>query len=305
MDRRICRLSDYAACALRLHDHLDGKLDPISGFPDTPSWGYAFSLLLSAAVGRGSLTPLGEKSLHHLAAQDHANPNYSWEFVVYGVQQAKRLIQHDIGLPCDVHRAKGTRMFNWFLLRQLNCSWFKPSAPGVLMKLRLAKSLYTDRRGLILDEFKTRSLQYHAFCLFVICELVEQHRNVRFLREWLWRGAQFAVDQMLHDGTALWLGRGQEQIFGYGALIYALEYVNRNVGSLPDDKLRKLQAHVLSFQRPDGSFPLVLRRREPEVAGAILQSRPAGWYGYNTLYDYQPFLAYTLWRAANLGGPRR
>jgi hypothetical protein len=134
--------------------------------------------------------------------------------------------------------------------------------------------------------------------------LAEQHQNANFLREWLSRGALFSIQQMLMDGSMLWLGRGQEQIFGYGALIYALEYVNRKIQPLPEKNLQQLQEHVLSFQRPDGSFPLVLRRREPEMAKSNFTLHPPGWYGYNTIYDYQPFLAYTLWRTAQLGRGR-
>lgn len=304
MNRSGERLSAYGRSAALLHDHLANRMDPVSGFPDRPSWGYAFSLLLSASVGGGDLTSLGEHALRHLAAQDHDDPNYSWEFVVYAIQKTKQLVSPDLSLPCDVHRVKGTRMFNWFLLRQLNQTWFSERRSLLLVKLRIARSLYTNRQGLIVDEFRTRSMQYHAFCLFLISEMVEQHPEVPFLRDWLWRGTQFAVNHILHDGAALWLGRGQEQIFGYGALLYALEYVHRNIGRLPEEKLERLRTHVLSFQRPDGSFPLVLRRRQPEDAETDFGSHPPGWYGYNTLYDYQPFLAYTLWRAASLGALR-
>lgn len=304
MNDSATRFDRYAESAKAAHDHLASKINNPHGYPDVPSWGYAFSVLLSAAHGNGELTQLGRNALHQLKKQAYENPNYSWEFVVYAIQQTKRLLKDDIDLPCDYHRSKGTRMLNWFLLRQLNRGWFNKRPEWTLLKLRLARHLYTDANGLVLDEIRTRSLQYHAFCLFVICELIEQHPDADFLRDWLQRGATFAMKQMLADGTSLWLGRGQEQIFGYGALIYALEYVNRHIHTLPPESLQRLQMHVLSFQRADGSFPLILRRREAEAPETTFQAHPSGWYGYNTLYDYQPFLAYTLWRTAQLGGAR-
>lgn len=293
------RLVAYRTAALKLRDYLDAQLQPESGYPDRPSWGYAFTALLAVSSADGVVTPMAEKALRCLASQNGDDANYSWEFVVYAVQRMKRLLP-SATLPKDIDRAKGTRMLNWFLLRQLNRGWFGKNALWTLAKVRLAMSLYTSEEGLIMDELRTRSFQYHAFCLFVICELLEQHPSANFLRRWLAVGADFSVRQMLADGSMLWLGRGQEQIFGYGALVYSLEYVNRYVFPLPIESLNLLQQHVLSFQRQDGSFPLVLRRREPESRIASFRQAPPGWYGYNTLYDYQPFLGYTLLRTSML-----
>jgi hypothetical protein len=298
--KSIIRCSEYKEAAQRLHDHLEIQLDPNKGYPDLPSWGYAFSLLLSANIGHGKLTKLGVHALSSLSHQNHADPNYSWEFVIYAIQQAKRLLPTDVKLPCDIHRSKGTRMFNWFLLRQVNRGWFASNHQWTCLKLRVAKFLYTTREGFILDEFQTRSLQYHAFNLFLICELIEQHPNVEFLKEWLYRGVQFSLNHLLADGTALWLGRGQEQIFGYGSLIYACEYVHAHLTPLPIETLDLLQKRLLSFQREDGSFPLVLRKREPEPKQTSYHANVPGWYGYNTLYDYLPFLGYAMWRTGQM-----
>lgn len=292
----------YLQAATRLHDHLDARLDAAKGYPDQPTWGYAFSVLVSVALGQGKLTALGVKALPHLSAQEKEASNYSWEFVVYAMALAHRASDPPSSLPKPPHRAKGTRMFNWFLLRQVNRGWYDLSTHWTLLKLRLARRLYTTRTGLIVDEFRTRSLQYHAFCLYLLCDLIDQHPRARFLTDWLDRGCDFAIRQILSDGTALWIGRGQEQIFGYGALVYALEFVHHRIRPLPDATLNLVQAKLLANQRADGSFPLVLRGREPEPADASYAGRPSGWYGYNTLYDYQPFLAYALWRASNVTG---
>ncbi len=297
-DRRL----RYRQAATHLHDHLQVRLDTVRGYPDEPSWGYAFSVLLSVAIGQGRLTELGVKALPHFQSQQVQAPDYSWEFVVYAMALAGRSADSTADIPRQPHRAKGTRMFNWFLLRQVNRGWYGRNANWTLLKLRVARHLYTTDAGLIVDEFRTRSLQYHAFCLYLLCDLVEQHPQARFLSDWLAKGCDFAMRQILSDGTALWIGRGQEQIFGYGALVYALEFVHHRIRPLPDATLDLVQAKLLAHQRGDGSFPLVLRGREPEPPDTAYAERPAGWYGYNTLYDYQPFLGYALWRAANVEG---
>ena len=295
------RLEQYRDAARRLHDHLEGRLEPRQGYPDSPSWGYAFSALLSSAIHPGRITDFTRRALALLERQE-TDRDFPWEFVVYAVQQTKRLLPTDTALPWDLRRSKGTRMFNWFLLRQLNRGWFGCHPLWTRTKLQIAKSLYTTDEGMILDEFRTRSLQYHAFSLFLLCELAEQHPDAGFLRDWLEAGARFSSRHILADGSALWIGRGQEQIFGYGALIYALGYVHNRISPLGEPKvLERLQARLLPFQRSDGSFPLVLRRREPEPPDTCCSDNPPGWYGYNCLYDYQPFLGYLLWRTWQLG----
>lgn len=300
MNESFTRLARYEAMALRLSDHLEQKLD-IEGYPDQPSWGYAFTALLAFSISRGQPSEFGQRALRCLADQDSTHPNFSWEFVVYAVQKTKQLLPPNSTLPCDVNRSKGTRMLNWFFLRQVNRGWFKGNKWGSLLKLRLAKHIYTDQSGLIMDELATRSLQYHAFCLYLLCDLVDRYPEIAFLKQWLIEGAEYSAENILPDGTALWIGRGQEQIFGYGSLVYALEYVHHCLKPLKNPAvLDQLQKKLISFQNQNGSFPLVLCRREPEPPEVTFANAPPGWYGYNTLYDYQPFLGYTLLRVSRL-----
>lgn len=295
------RRASYRQSGERLLQYLDGLLDPGTGYPDEPSWGYAFTYLASLYKSDGELHPLAQKALNHLMQQDKSNPNYSWEFVVYAIQTAKRSASLQLPEPLNDYREKGTRMFNWYLLRTLNkrlCGHYKAADH---LKLFLASRLYQHPCGLILDEFHTRSLQYHAFCLFVLAELIEVTPEKTWLTNWFLRGIEFSLRQILSDGTALYLGRGQEQIFGYGALIYSLEYCNRKLRVIDEEKLNAVSKRVLNFQRTDGSFPLVLRHREVENPNAkFSEGPPGGWYGYNTLFDYQPFLAYCLLKVGKL-----
>lgn len=295
------RKSCYRQSGERLLRHLDELLHPEVGYPEEPSWGYAFTYLASLCEPANQNTSLAEKALHHLVRQDKSNPNYSWEFVVYALQAAKKYAPQSIPASLDNYREKGTRMFNWFLLRKLNkrlCN-----RHGILdhLTLRIASKIYQKSTGLILDEFQTRSLQYHTFCLFVLADLIEEDPKNSWLKQWFINGIEFSMSHILSDGTSLYIGRGQEQIFGYGALIYSLEYCHIKIHPLDEQKLNQVSRRLLSFQREDGSYPLVLRNREPEPRDARFSGKPpGGWYGYNTLFDYQPFLAYCLKKAGEL-----
>lgn len=269
-----------------------------TGYPDPPSWGNAFTYLAALAAQGGKPSRLANAALRHLRLQNESQKNYPWEFIIYALHQSARLPDAPRVIPANEYRSKGTRMFNWYLLRNVNRNLTGRSSAADHLKLRAALAMYQDPSGIILDEFRTRSLQYHAFCLFILADLVELLPGLDWLRNRFTRGVEFAVRHVLSDGSALWIGRGQDQIFGYGSLIYALEYHHQKVTPLPEVLLDRVASHVLGFQRPDGSFPLVLRCREPEApATDYRQDRPPGWYGYNTLYDYQPFLAYSLFKA--------
>ncbi|NBD19544.1 hypothetical protein GTZ97_02500 [Aquabacterium fontiphilum] len=288
------RRARYRQAALRLHAFLDAQLDPVGGYPDKVTWGYAMTALFAVRMSPDSPGSLADKACDHLARQDVGSAEYSWEFVVHAMQNARNTASSAMPLPLLAHRAKGTRMFNWFLLRQANRGWFPTARWWTLFKLRLARAIYTTPDGFIQDELLTRSLQYHAFCLYVLCELVQQYPKAGFLKAWLVDGVRFSVKHLLPDGSALWLGRGQEQIFGYAALIRAMEFVHARLEPVPSPALLQVQERLLSFQRADGSFPLVLRRRQPEPETARSADAPPGWYGYNTLYDYLPFLGQAL-----------
>jgi hypothetical protein len=287
--------------AKKLVNHLNTKLDKETGYPDQPSWGYAFSYLLAKQSDSFAFNELAEKALMHLELQDQQHPNYSWEFVVFAIQKLKK--QHKlIGTnSLDIYHEKGTRMFNWFLLRNINKIFCGKFSTFDKCKLHVGLRLFQNKEGLILDEFKTRSLQYHAFCLFILAHIIEQQPKNKTVKKHFLLGVKCAIDYILEDGTSIYIGRGQEQIFGYGSLIYALEFCHSHIEPLDVNILNKLADKVTCLQREDGSYPLVLRTTQPEKSGVSFKSdSPDGWYGYNTLYDYQPFLGYCLFMSGTL-----
>lgn len=278
-----------------LVQHLTEKLDKKNGYPDQPSWGYAFSYLLAKQSDSPDFSELAKKALIHLEQQNHRHPNYSWEFVVFAIQKLKKQHKFNEVNSLDNYHEKGTRMFNWFLLRNVNKMFCEKFTIFDKVKFYIGLHLFQNKEGLILDEFKTRSLQYHAFCLFILAHIIEQQPKNIIVRKRFLAGVKCATNHILEDGTSIYVGRGQEQIFGYGSLIYALEFCNAYVEPLDEDILNKLTNKVVNFQREDGSYPLVLRKRQPENRDECFKStHPDGWYGYNTLYDYQPFLGYCL-----------
>lgn len=293
-------MGDLTLPASRLLQHLSGQFSN-GGYPDPASWGYAFTLL-AALEQNSSLVSnrLANAALDELVKQDKTTNNFSWEFVVYAWNRSCNICG-ELDRSLVPYGEKGTRMVNWTLLRQLNRFHAKKKTFRARCIVWGVRKLFTLPDGQILDEFKTRSLQYHAFCLFVVLELY-QVSNEQALKEWLVRGLIFSLDNALTDGVALYIGRGQEQIFGYGALLMVGEYALKKWPECLHVEhvtaLSRITGYLLSFQRDNGSFPLVLNSDQPECEQVTFKHHnPHGWYGYNTLYDYQPFLAYCLLRA--------
>lgn len=292
---------EFRESAIKLAKHLDSILDEKKGYPDKPTWGYAFSYLLALELRPfEKLYNLESKALINYLNQEKPDKSFSWEFTVYAMQRA---VSHHYsiieGQKINKYREKGTRMVNWTLLRQLNR--LNDGQAQVKPKLIISaiRKLFSTQEGLILDEWKTRSYQYHCFCLFVISEIYESYPS-EFIKRWLLESCTFINNQALGSGCTLYIGRGQEQIFGYGALLFSLTYAEKKFG-FNATSLPKVWSYLKSFQRKNGSMPLVLNKCQPEKENICYETdRPSGWYGYNTLYDYQPFLAYCLIRASKL-----
>ena len=287
----------YKESAVRLLQHLSSKITD-KGYPDNPTWGYAFSFAAALEFEPDiKINNFANQSLALLNQQDKSHKSYSWEFVVYACNRSMKLCDN-LSLHEDFqYNEKGTRMINWTLLRQLNRINYKKDSVKVRLILWSIKQFFTLDSGQILDEISTRSLQYHAFCLFILAEL-DQTKYHPMVSKWLIKGCKFSAEMVLRNGTALYIGRGQEQIFGYGALLFALEYTNTKYKLGLDSKIVNIWHYLQAFQRKDGSYPLVLIPNQPEKPEvSFTKDIPHGWFGYNTLYDYQPFLAYCLLRA--------
>jgi hypothetical protein len=163
------------------------------------------------------------------------------------------------------------------------------------LEARAALARYM-RLGFIADRGGVRSFAYHCFCGALLADLW-QRRGYRWAAVAAAQAAEFISRFVLPNGDTLYVGRGQEQIFGYGALLYLLEAAGEITGNADfREHANRVFGYLLSFQRDDGSLPLVLREGE-EPEPWTDEPRP-GWYSYNRYADYLPFLGCMLLKAA-------
>jgi len=147
-----------------------------------------------------------------------------------------------------------------------------------LRTLKAAKSrdgCFDDNRGL------SRPIQYHIFTVALLHRLYKLSPQVR-LKRWFDEGIDYFLPFVDPEGCFNYLGRGHEQIFGYGAAIYALEAASKENGDKRSgQKARQLLDYLLRFKKGN-YFPLVLNERSDD-------ERP-GWYDYHHLTVYNAFL---------------
>jgi hypothetical protein len=193
------------------------------------------------------------------------------------------------------------KVANWTLLRS-TCRLLKGGFLNVLRaNFELMKVLLLfQKNGFIFDEKGyekgSKSFQYHCYSVSLLGEIFDKAKK-EFIRKRFLQGVNYLIPFILPNGDTLYIGRGQEQIFGYGALIYALEYAHKiTKTAIYKQKAKIVTSYLLKFQREDGSFPLVLRGGEEEYPGEIdtQDDRFLGWYRYNSYFDYLSFLGYYL-----------
>jgi hypothetical protein len=131
-----------------------------------------------------------------------------------------------------------------------------------------------------------KPIQYHVYTLALLHRIYEM-RPGRRLREAILSGTRYFIRLMDPEGCFNYVGRGQEQIFGYAAAVYVLEaakILDPDSAGFFDLYLKRVWKYLLSFKR-DGHFPLVLNQRQDQER--------YGWYDYHHLTVYNAFLG--LW----------
>jgi hypothetical protein len=290
----------YEQAARGIAAYLAARQGADGAFPGPDHYGVAFALWLWSCFGH-EFPREAERAWERLQREP---PRTHGEFNAYallhcrdrlGSQQVDALLRR---IPFGQRHSA-----NWMLLRAACASLpgprFSPARSRLGTRLALATHL---RAGFIHDRPGVRSVAYHAFCGALLADL---HR--RLAARWAGlaavRAAAALLPLVLPNGDALYLGRGQEQIFGYGALLFLLEAAARLTA---DERYaaaaRRVFGYLLRFRREDGSFPLVLLKPEPEEPWAPDANRP-GWYTYNRYADYLPFLGCLLMKAARADIP--
>ena len=294
------RREEYRGAARAIAVYLAERQRPDGGFPGPDNYGVASALWLWSHFGAEFARQL-ERAWHRLKS---APPGSHGEFNVYALLHAReRLGEGPVDALLRRFRPGARHSANWMLLRAAcDLRQGRPLASILAAAEGRAALARYARRGLICDRPHVHSLAYHAFCGALLSDIWE-HRRLRWAGRSAVRAATFAAGFVLPNGDTLYLGRGQQQIFGYGALLYLLEAAQQMTGRGEFGELaERVFAKLMKHQRRDGSLPLVLREGEEHEPWRPDPARP-GWYTYNRYADYLPFLGCMLLKAAAAEAP--
>ncbi len=303
-----------------------------TGFPARSIYGEAFTQWLwqffpgEIAEAASRLRPAALRQLNRQDQQAHHEFN-AWALLNF-CQQSSQPIQN---LMPALPQLNNTPISNWLLLGTLvRLLWAQQSGTAtrtgwLRWHTRLLLATQQQADGLIRDDrliarwlplpfaygrtaplrlqkmphLQKLSLQYHCFSLVLLWEIYQQ-TGWSFVKTAVQHGHQAIGRFVSPNGDTLYIGRGQQQIFGYGALIYFLAAQAATGSQTAAAQLEQVWSFVQPFQKEDGRFPLVLRRGESDYPKTIDTRDPRwlGWYGYNNLFDYLPFFGVMLARAA-------
>lgn len=234
---------------------------------------------------------------------DKSHHDFHWEFNNYALLQYQ-IYSNDyiVNKFLEPLKFKGTPVTNWTLLRS-NARFLANRDTELAIKEAKEKiEKFQLDSGLILDKKDDKSFQYHCFSMAMIGELYEKTQDEYFLNSFQ-QGVAFIRNFILSNGETLYIGRGQNQSFGYGALIYmlTLAYKLFNDKTLLGD-IELVYSFLVQFQKEDGSFPLVMNGVEKNIPMVInpKDTNYPGWYPYNNYFDYLPFMGYFIAKATSV-----
>lgn len=284
--KKLERVSLAVALFLAEKQLPDGEL-PANNF-----YGKAFSLLVWAQDGLHFKNHI-DRTMRKLQ-QEQASPlpaHYHFEFNRYallktlGICPALGPIEHHFG----PERYTGTRVANWTLLRaycRLHSHKFIQRMLG-RAEVAMAYLLFAHPSGLIEDQRGAYTMQYHAFCVALLGELLAGPlKSSTWVRTRFQRTIDSLAVLVLPGGQCNYVGRGSLQSFGYAAAVLAFAHAYRIFGnSYYLEKASEVLSYLEHFQRTDGSFPLVLSRvteGDPSLFD-LKNPRYAGWWSYTTI----------------------
>ncbi|WP_035589110.1 hypothetical protein [Hippea jasoniae] len=282
-----------------ISNFIKNHIHKFNGFNVRSFYGETFALNLLYLTNN-----LDEKSKKILISNyeklDKSHPEFHWEFNNYALLYYKTVSgDNSIDKFIEPLIFKNTPCTNWTLLRSNARLMAKKDEDLAIKEAKEKIKKYQLKSGLILDDPGVKSFQYHCFSMAMIIEIYEQIKDEFFKTSFL-KGVEFIRHFILSNGETLYIGRGQNQSFGYGTLIYilAVAYKYTNDKTLLGD-IDLVLNFLLKFQREDGSFPLVMNGIEKNIPKVIDMQNPefAGWYPYNNYFDYLPFMGFFLARA--------
>lgn len=228
------------------------------------------------------------------------NPDFHWEFNNYALlNYLKSSNDKEVRKYLEPLKFKNTPVTNWTLLRSVSRLMANQDTKLAIKEAKNKIEKFQLKSGLILDKKDDKSFQYHCFSMAMVAEIYEETKDEYFKSSFL-HGIKFIRNFILSNGETLYIGRGQNQSFGYGALIYilSLAYKYTNDKTLLGD-LEKVYDFLIHFQNDDGSFPLVMNGIKNDIPKVInpKDTNYAGWYPYNNYFDYLPFMGYFISKA--------
>ena len=223
---------------------------------------------------------------------------YHWDFKNYAFLETYYLLQNNLtdDEKNEWQRAlKKTRenidnrLTNWLAMRTyfvcLRYQLFKKFTDKVKYEIR-KRNLFRARLsdGSFDDQKKvSRVIQYHIYTTALLHRIYQITKKVTIKNKFI-EGVNYFLQFVDPEGGFNYLGRGQQQIFGYAAAIYALEAakkVDPKNAVVYQYYLNRLNS-CLYFYKRDKHFPLVLNNRNDK--------EKFGWYDYHHLTVYNAFL---------------
>jgi hypothetical protein len=225
---------------------------------------------------------------------------YHWDFQNYALALTFRILRDHLPPDALIRWKKGlagwrtnhrNKLTNWAGMRAWAHAERYDLLGGFMDKLRRARNLkdvkkarnadgcFDDNPGL------SRPIQYHIFTVAIVHRIYLLTRDPE-LKRWFDEGVSYFLPFIDPDGSFNYVGRGHEQIFGYGSAIYALEAAcHENGDETALAGAQEMMDYLLQFKK-DRHFPLVLNDCPDE-------KRP-GWYDYHHLTVYNAFLGVWL-----------
>lgn len=223
---------------------------------------------------------------------------YPWDFNNYAFLETHRLLNEVLSLEERKTWKKSIKSMK--TNRYLVTNWFAMRAYSYLLRYKLFGSIidylkykenlffvnWAQLKDGCFEDLKWRSapIQYHAFTLTILHRIYQITKD-KTLKERFLRGVNYLKYFIDPDGDFNFKGRGQEQIFGYGAAIYVFEAAKKIDPANQEEYqylLNKVCEYLLRFVNEEGHFPLVLNAHN--------DSEKMGWYDYHHLTVYNAFL---------------
>lgn len=289
--------ADLEARCYEVLDYLSNKLKN-GHYSGRSFYGETYTALAMASFDYEKYKKKIDEILEYYKKLDKTEDNFHWEFNNYAILKLRNKhpeVNSSIEVPLTY---RGVKCTNWTLLRCV-CKLMEGRDISEEDPKGILRIMQQDN-GLVLDEPHVASFQYHCFIVSLVYELYS-YTNDQYYLSCFKKGVDYIENFTLRNGDTLLIGRGQEQIFGYGALIhiYCVAYkVSQDVKY--KDKLIRVLKYIFSYWNSDTILPLVLNKYEKQSEETLKVSDKChlGWYSYNNYFDYLPFFAYYLCEVA-------